>query len=327
MLWLVNRLAEGVLTCLTSRWVALVVEELVKVRLPIGCGVMSAVIVKGAAGHLEGCEIGGISSQIQCIVGGSYGLIGISGVLLSAELLLAMKASMIDVKPFSTPMEVTLAALGFVLTYAIPRATNTVVGTSWEYTALFFDLLRTLARELQVVRMMQGVRWFITRLFTAAWDVLAWVSGLWTHVRAAGNWAWDLVSKVTAAVWRVLVRVWTALRRGVTALYNGMVGVLSPIWRTISSLARNTSTAVGNLCAQVWRALSNAVSSVWDAAQPLRELAWDIAARLGRAAWRPLKHAVRFLVTQFSKFTRAYWRLLPAGLALSTSLRFGLALL
>lgn len=138
------------------------------------------------------------------------------------------------------------------------------------------------------------------QVFTAGFDVLVWCSrfnGLWVHVAAAGSWIWGLVSSTAAAGW-------SALRRAVTTLYNGTVGVLSPIWRIISSVARNASTLVGNFCTWAWRALSNTVASVWNAAQPFWQLAWDLAARLGRAAWRPLKHAVRFVMAQFSKFTR-----------------------
>lgn len=150
--WALKRLKEGLEAFMSSPLVQRAVGQLVEARLPVGVAVMSLVVVKSAAGHLEECEIGGFASQIHCIVGGFYGLVGVCGVLLSVELVLETEWAAVSVKPFTTGVAATLAVLGFTVTHAVPRVTNTVVGTTWDYAVLFCTKIKMLARELQLVR-------------------------------------------------------------------------------------------------------------------------------------------------------------------------------
>ena len=53
----------------------------------------------------------------------------------------------------------------------------------------------------------------------------------------------------------------------------------------------------------------------------------NVAARMGLTAWRLFKHLLAVLSRMLQQFTRAYWRVLPTGLAVHSCIRFGLAIL
>jgi len=93
-------------------------------------------------------------------------------------------------------------------------------------------------------------------------------------------------------------------------------------------VAAKVLTALRNLCARVWRELCRAATFAWERIlAPIARTARAIGRQLLETIRALALRAVRFLLAKFQRLTRAWWRVLPAGLAIQTSIIFGRAIL
>ena len=84
----------------------------------------------------------GLQSSYRYVAGGALALAGASGALLALELLQRPP----PVRAFSVPAAALLAAAGFALTHAVPRAVRLVRRATWDASVLAARTLRDLAR-------------------------------------------------------------------------------------------------------------------------------------------------------------------------------------
>ena len=306
------RLFEGLEAFLRSRFVAAVVDKLWEVRLPCGvAGVSSYMIANG----LE--RFGQFQTEYwldhHCVVGGVHILAGVLGLLLAVELFSRDHNGHPRHLAFSRPCAVAWAVLCFCLTIVVPRSLQ----FCHYYVVLAATKLVALAREMQLVRIFQAARAGLVRVIKGTWNGLCWLGnrawGVWLRVHRVCEIVWGWLRRVATASWQVAhgagATVYSWLTRTASAGYRWMSRVLRAIWSAFISTYAVIQRPIQRLVLAIWRPLC------------------DIAVRLGRAAWRPLKRLSRLVYAQFEQLTRAWWRLLPAGLAVQTCIRFGLAIL
>eukprot|EP01047_Picozoa_sp_COSAG01_P014493 COSAG01_NODE_707_length_14133_cov_34.324093_7_plen_1413_part_00 len=168
------------------------------------------------------------------------------------------------------------------------------------YHLLYFPCRWLRRRSIDLVQTVaHGVR--------ALWLRLTWVSRhAWHQLMRLGSW----VSAAYSASWAIAQRVGARLVSAASAIGRRVLSAAISWWRGW----------LQPLGAAVWRGLVHALRCIGG------RLA-DVTLAVLRPLWRWLRRALHFFLHRIlSRFARAWWRLLPAALAVQTWIRFGLAL-
>eukprot|EP01043_Picozoa_sp_COSAG02_P017823 COSAG02_NODE_817_length_16825_cov_49.127646_14_plen_1048_part_00 len=287
---------------LRSHLLAKVLNAVVAFRVAFGTGSGSIYILLRGLEQVGQCQTW---ADRSCVVGSACACIGISGMLAATEMLSKDNNGRSRTPVFCTAFAATSASVVLLLTVALPRSIQWVNRSVSQCGVCVAMKVVAAARYIQLIRLLQLAR-----------------TGLY-RVARAGFACWRVVHEVVAQLWSVAHNI-------ARALSGALCRFASVVWNWICHVASAT-----------WRGVCGFVGRMWRVSYPVRRMigtTWrniayfgvelrNVIARIGLSAWRPFKHLLAVLSRMLQQFTRAYWRLLPTGLAVHSCIRFGLAIL
>ena len=309
---------------LRSHLLARVLNAAISSRVALGAGSGSIYILLRGLERVGQCPTW---TDRSCVVGSARACIGIGGMLAATELLSKDSNGRSRIPVFSNPFAATSASVLLLLTVALPRSALWVSRSVSQCGVCVAAKLEAAARYIQLVRLLQLARAGLRRAARAVFAGLHWVGNraeqLSISLYGATSVCWRVVREVVAKLWNVVHNI-------VRVLWGALCRVASVVWNWICRVASATWRGVRGFIGRLWRVIypvCRLLGTIWRNIATVGVELRNFAARIGLAAWRHFKHLLTVLSRMLQQFTRAYWRLLPTGLAVHSCIRFGLAML
>eukprot|EP01047_Picozoa_sp_COSAG01_P035177 COSAG01_NODE_2680_length_7260_cov_8.523397_1_plen_1280_part_10 len=218
------------------------------------------------------------------------------------------------------------AHLCSALSWLYRRAVDTL---SWLYgvlTWIYNNMIRPVVHALD--RFIRSVYADLCWLASAS---LRQATAVWRLWRLCLAELCRLATQLWHLLWAVLCRAATWLQECMIdaglRLYHFLYFPCRWLWRRADDLAHTVARGVRALWSGVSAVCSTVLALAVRVEAYIHRLVLDTVLAVLRRLWRWLCSALHFLVHRIlSRFSRAWWRLLPAALAVQTWMRFGLAL-
>ena len=149
----------------------------------------------------------------------------------------------------------------------------------------------------------------------------------WSMVSAIGKQTWSLVSTIGKRIWSMVSAVGKQIWSLASTISTKTWSLVSAIGKKIWSLQSRAATLLRVTIAVPFNLGMDGLIFLRDTTVRVGCAAWEQIKRLLRLPLDLLCALLRLLYAQFQQLTRAWWRIVPAGLAVQTCLRFGLAIL